>query len=296
MKVVSPTTPDPVAGEAVRLQQVVVNLLSNAIKFTSSGGHVEVRVFSAGREAVIQVSDTGIGIAPDFLPQIFGRFAQADASTTRRHGGLGLGLAIVRALVDRHGGTIQAESGGPGHGATFTVRLPTLTARQRDAAPAPGPPAASMASARVRLDGMRILLVEDDPDGRDVLAFVLGILGADVMAVGSVSAALTAFDAARPDVIVSDIGMPDEDGYALIRQVRAREAGEGRTPAIALMGTSVPRTGRASWPRASRRTSGSRRTPRRSWPPSPRWRRSGPPDPARTDSSSPRTSPPARYR
>ena len=240
VKVVSPTAPDPVAGEAIRLQQIVVNLLSNSIKFTPTGGHVEVRVFSAGREAVIQVSDTGIGIAPDFLPQIFGRFTQADASTTRQQGGLGLGLAIVRALVERHGGTAHADSGGLGQGATFTVRLPTLAPREAGAEAAPSPPAAGPAPARVRLDGLRIILVDDAPDGRDVLALVLRIAGADVVAVGTVNAALAAFDAARPDVIVSDIGMPDEDGYALIRQVRAREAGEGRTPAIALTGYVRP--------------------------------------------------------
>ena len=238
--VIAPTTPDPVAGEAIRLQQVVVNLLSNAVKFTPPGGHIEVRLFSGDSEAVIQVSDTGIGIAPEFLPQTFGRFTQADTSTTRQHGGLGLGLAIVRALVERHGGTVQAASEGPGRGATFTVRRPTLGSRRGGAEPPRSAPAAATAP-RVRLDGVHILLVEDDADGRELLALLFQAAGARVVATGSVAEAVQALDRARPHVIVSDIGMPHEDGYALLRQVRARDAGAAApVPAIALTGYVRP--------------------------------------------------------
>lgn len=228
----------PVLGDGLRLQQVFANLLSNAIKFTPSGGKVEVRLSSTDAQAEIQVADTGQGIDPAFLPRIFDRFTQADTSTTRRQGGLGLGLALVRAFVERHGGTVQAETAGPGRGATFTVRLPVLLAREwdetdrarREAATAGGP-------ARLRLDGICILLVEDDADGRDVLTVLLEVQGAKVTSTGSVREALDVLDAIRPDVIVSDIGMPEEDGYTLIRRVRAREAERGGTiPVIALTG------------------------------------------------------------
>jgi signal transduction histidine kinase/ActR/RegA family two-component response regulator len=234
--------PDPVGGDTIRLQQVVANLLSNAIKFTPPGGLVAVTLTSAGSHAEIQVSDSGQGIDAAFLPRIFDRFSQADTSTARRHGGLGLGLAIVRALVERHGGNVQAASPGPGQGATFTVRLPVLPGREvgdaegRDSAemsPAAGTP--------TRLDGIRVVLVEDDDDGRDVLTIILELAGAKVASARSVREALVVLDTIRPDVIVSDIGMPDEDGFALIRQVRAREAeGGGRMPAIALTGYVYP--------------------------------------------------------
>src|SRR5688572_17462552 len=228
--------PGPVAGDVLRLQQLVANLLSNAVKFTPSGGHVEVRLSSAGSQAEIQVADTGQGIDPDFLPHLFERFTQADASTTRRHGGIGLGLAIVKALVERHGGTVHAESRGVGKGATFTVRLPVLASHQVDKivrlriAETP-------AAEAIRLDGIRVLLAEDDPDGQQVLTLILEVAGAQVEAVGSVRGALSAFDGFRPDVVVSAVGLPDEDGYALVRRVRAREIHlGGKTPAIALTG------------------------------------------------------------
>ena len=233
-----PVVPDPVTGDAIRLQQVLANLLSNAIKFTPPGGHVEVTLTSAGSRAEIRVADTGQGIDAEFLPNIFERFSQADSSTTRRQGGLGLGLAIVRALVERHGGTVQAESPGRGLGATFTVRLPVLSAPEvgdaerraiRDATTAVNRPA--------RLDGIRVVLIEDDDDGRTMLTTLLELAGAVVAAAGSVHEALALLDTIRPDVIVSDVGMPDEDGFALIRRVRAREVeGEGSVPAIALTG------------------------------------------------------------
>ena len=230
--------PDPVAGDTLRLQQVVANLLSNAVKFTPEGGKIEVRLTPTDSQAEIQVADTGQGISAEFLPHLFERFTQADPSTTRRQGGIGLGLAIVKALVERHGGTVHADSAGVGQGATFTIRIPVL--------PSPadvGPPGGteSSAGAAVRLDGVSLLLAEDDADGREVLALILEIAGAKVKAVASVREALSAFEALRPDVLISDVGMPDEDGYALIRQVRAREANRGgSTPAIVLTGYANP--------------------------------------------------------
>ena len=228
------TVPDPVGGDALRLHQVVVNLLSNAVKFTAPGGHVEVRLSSLGSEAQIQVADTGQGIAPEFLPRLFERFTQADASTQRRQGGIGLGLAIVKGLVEQHGGTVHADSPGLGRGATFTIRIPVLARRdidavdQRDSAEMP-------ARAPARIDGISVLLTEDDADSRQVLTTILELAGARVQAVGSTREALQALEDRPPDVLVSDIGMPDEDGYALIRQVRGRDHG-GNVPAIALTG------------------------------------------------------------
>ena len=232
----SPVVPGPVAGDAARLQQVVTNLLSNAIKFTPAGGMVEVTLGSSDAHEQIRVADTGRGIEAEFLPHVFDRFSQADPSTTRRQGGIGLGLAIVRALVERHGGTVHAESPGLDQGATFTVRLPTVSDREtphvepRDS------------RAPVRLDGCRVLLVEDDDDGRAVLALILDLAGAQVAAARSVREAVDVLGTMRPDVIVSDIGLPDEDGVALIRHVRAREAegAGGAIPAIALTGYARP--------------------------------------------------------
>jgi len=227
--------PDPVAGDALRLQQVVANLLSNAVKFTSSGGQVEIRLSSTGSHAEIQVADTGQGIASEFLPHLFERFTQADTSTTRRQGGIGLGLAIVKALVERHGGTVHAHSPGISKGATFTVRIPVLVPDETQDRGRPRIEGTSASSPR--LDGIRVLLVEDDTDTREVLILILEIAGAEVKGVASVREALSAFDGLRPDVVVSDLGMPGEDGYALLRHVRARGAGQGgNTPAIALTG------------------------------------------------------------
>jgi signal transduction histidine kinase len=236
--------PDTIGGDSLRLQQIVANLLSNAIKFTPAGGQVEVTLTSAGSHAVIQVVDTGQGIDAAFLPHIFERFSQADPSTTRREGGIGLGLAIVRALVERHGGSVQADSPGPGLGATFTVRLPVLPSREAGAAQRPAMATRTAAGEPTRLDHLRVVLVEDDDDGRQVLTMILEVAGAKVTATASVREALAALDTVRPDVIVSDIGMPDEDGYSLIRQVRAREAGGGTgIPAIALTGYVRPEDG-----------------------------------------------------
>ncbi|HET9489990.1 MAG TPA: ATP-binding protein [Methylomirabilota bacterium] len=226
--------PEPVAGDSLRLTQVVENLLSNAVKFTPRGGRIEVRLTSAGSQVEIQVADTGQGIAPEFLPHLFERFSQAKMVSTRQ-GGIGLGLAIVKALVEGHGGSVHAHSPGVGEGATFTVRLPVLSPRELDQLERVGG-ADTPAAAPARLDNIKVLLVEDDADARDVLRLILEMAGAKVEASGSVRGALRALDDFRPDVLVSDIGMPDEDGYTLIRHVRAREGNGGYLPAIALTG------------------------------------------------------------
>ena len=229
--------PDPIGGDAQRLQQVMANLLSNALKFTAAGGRVEVRLAPRGDQAEIQVADTGQGIDPAFLPHLFERFTQGDTSTTRRHGGIGLGLAIVKALVEQHGGTVHADSPGMGRGATFTVRLPALPTDGVDRRGGEQSPA--RASARV--DGIRVLLAEDDADGREVIRTILEMAGATVETAASVREALQALDELRPDVLITDIGMPDEDGYALIRRLRARGGDHGGgTPAIALTGYVTP--------------------------------------------------------
>jgi CheY-like chemotaxis protein len=226
----------PVMGDPDRLQQVLWNLLSNAIKFTPERGQVTVRVERADGGARITVSDTGKGISRDFLPHVFERFTQAESSTTRSHGGLGLGLAIVRHLVELHGGRIRAESAGEGLGATFFVDLPFAEAAEptdvRPAYLAPGSEATLRAGV---LDGLRVLVVDDERDTLGVVTATLEEAGACVMAAASVREALDAFDRQPPDVLVSDVAMPGEDGHALIEKVRAREAERGgRVPAIAL--------------------------------------------------------------
>jgi PAS domain S-box-containing protein len=217
----------PVYADADRLQQVVWNLLSNAIKFTPRDGRVTVRLAREGDAAAISVQDTGSGIVPAFLPYVFDRFRQADASSTRAHGGLGLGLAIVRHLAELHGGSVEAASEGAGKGATFTVRIPLAD----DVAGMMGGPAAHTASAG-RLEDATVLIVEDEPDTRDLLATLLTEEGAVVLTAGSAAEALALLDDARPDALISDIAMPGGDGYALIEQVRRRA--EDAPPAIAL--------------------------------------------------------------
>jgi signal transduction histidine kinase/CheY-like chemotaxis protein len=217
-------------GDASRLQQVVWNLLANAIKFTSPGGRVDVRLERADGRAQITVRDTGEGVAAEFLPFIFDRFRQADSTITRRHGGLGLGLTIVRHLVELHDGTVAAESAGEGYGTAFIVRLPLAEsgegARPGPAASGGSPPA---------LQGMQILVVDDDRDALDVLTLVLTEAGAAVRTAASATEALGLLRWIRPDVLVSDLATPDEDGYSLIRNLRAMERESGReTPAIAL--------------------------------------------------------------
>jgi len=228
----------PVSGDPNRLQQVVWNLAANAVKFTSKGGVVQVRLERVGSHVEIVVSDTGQGISPEFLPFVFERFRQADATSTRRHGGLGLGLAIARHLTEMHGGTIQAESSGVGMGATFIVRLPLIAARidrpdqERVHSAASGP----LAIEPLRLEGVSVLVVDDERDTREMLKIMIGQLGAQVRACASSKDALNLLGEWRPDVIVSDIEMPDEDGYELIRKVRRSETDRGvsRVPAVAL--------------------------------------------------------------
>jgi len=229
----------PVLGDADRLQQVVWNLLSNGIKFNSRGGRVEVLLRESAGSAAIQVSDTGIGIRPDFLPYVFDRFRQAEGSITRAHAGLGLGLSIVRHLVELHGGTVAVDSAGEGLGASFTVQLPLRAELRETALPAhdrrrsAGPsPAASLPD---RLKDLRVLVVEDEKDTRDLVVMALRQSGAEVAAYDSVPEALAAFDLLPPDVLVSDIGIPEEDGYSLIRKIRSRDPGSGgKVPAAAL--------------------------------------------------------------
>lgn len=220
-----------VLGDPDRLQQVIWNLLSNSIKFTPEQGRVSVQVTRSNLHVIIQVSDTGIGIAPDFLPFVFDRFRQANSSSTRSHSGLGLGLAIVRHLVELHGGTVSVESPGEGKGATFTVILPVRSVRLKEEK-AHSPSASAQGAS---LDGLRVLVVDDEADARDLVTTALRRCQAEVKAVSSAQEAMSVFEEAWPDVLVSDIAMPNEDGYGLIRKVRALapERG-GNTPAVAL--------------------------------------------------------------
>jgi PAS domain S-box-containing protein len=234
----------PVMADPRRLQQVVWNLLLNAVKFTPIGGEVRARLRRAGGHAQLTVTDTGAGIRPDFLPYVFDRFRQGDQSTTRVYGGLGLGLSIVRHLVELHGGTVGAESEGEGRGSTFTVELPLIEMRGaggarraegeagdgevggRDAAHEPQPAV---------LRGLSVLVVDDEPDALHLIKAVLEMSGASVTAVGSAEAAWLALEAEWPDLLLCDIGMPGEDGYSLIRRVRAHGSGRGRSlPSVAL--------------------------------------------------------------
>jgi PAS domain S-box-containing protein len=228
-----------ISADPDRLQQVMWNLLSNAVKFTPAGGSVRVELRRDGPQAVFRVSDTGQGITPEFLPHVFDRFRQADQSTTRRHGGLGLGLAIVRHLVELHGGTVGVESEGEGRGSTFTVTLPLKAEAQPPAPRFEGSASASSAEEgdgqAAALKGTRVLLVEDDDDAREMLCSLLERRGARVTAVGSAAEAWKALEVSAYDVLVSDIGMPGEDGYSLVRRLREREAGRGgKLPAVAL--------------------------------------------------------------
>jgi signal transduction histidine kinase/CheY-like chemotaxis protein len=212
-----------VSGDSDRLQQVVWNLVANAVKFTKRGGHVDVAVGRVGDAVRLTVRDDGIGIAPPSLPHLFERFWQSDTSIARRHGGLGLGLAVVRHMVELHGGTVTAESQGEGRGALFTVTLPALSAAERRAA---GPPRDRAPSA-ARLHRLRLLVVDDDPDTCEIIATVLEAEGAEVRTCLSSAAALELLDAWVPDVLVSDIAMPGEDGYMLMRKIRERKAEAG---------------------------------------------------------------------
>jgi CheY-like chemotaxis protein len=231
----------PVSGDPNRLQQVFWNLLNNAVKFTPRGGRVQVLLERVNSHLEVSVIDTGEGIDREFLPYVFDRFRQADAGTTRRHGGLGLGLSIVKQLVEMHGGTVSAKSGGTGQGSTFTVSLP-LTVIHSDPKPQAErrhPDADSNTSVRAddcpRLAGLKVLVVDDEADARALIKRLLEDCDAVVHIAGSVAEALQQLESLRPDVLISDIGMPEEDGYSLIRRVRALgpENG-GKVPALAL--------------------------------------------------------------
>ncbi|HWA72116.1 MAG TPA: response regulator [Polyangiaceae bacterium] len=227
----------PVIGDPERLQQVAWNLLSNAVKFSSPGGRVEVRAHTDENTVRVSVTDHGQGIEPEFLPHVFEPFRQANGSTTRRHGGLGLGLAIVRQIVQAHGGTIEARSGGLGRGATFSLELPLHDA-QLGEQPAEGTPESEPKepySSDLRLDGLRVLVIDDDDDGRELLTQALSSRGAEVISVASASVGLSELQRTRPDVLVSDIAMPDVDGYEFVRRVRQLPAERGgETPALAI--------------------------------------------------------------
>ena len=222
----------PLRADARRLQQVIWNLLSNAVRFTPAGGRIEISLREVDDQSEIRVTDTGIGIHRDFVPHVFERFRQADSSITRAHGGLGLGLAIVRHLVELHGGTVDAESAGEGRGAMFTVRLPIRTdvpaiAQRLDSTGRLDPPRS--------LRGTRVLVVDDDPDAREVLRAMLEDAGATVATTASAIETRAIIGHLRPDLLIADIGMPNEDGYSLIRSVRALESDmTGHVPAIAL--------------------------------------------------------------
>jgi len=226
-----------VRADSARLQQVMWNLLSNAIKFTPTQGRVRIRLRSAGSHLKVTIEDDGPGIPPDFLPFIFDRFRQGDSSSTRRHQGLGLGLAIVRHLLEMHGGTIHARNRSEGTGAIFTLTLPTQSSAQAPALDTSIPGFDAVPS----LDGVRVLVVDDDADSREVVAAILAGHGAQSSAAGSAAEALAMMDRALPHVLVADIEMPGEDGYSFVRRLRARPAEQGgQTPAVALTAYASP--------------------------------------------------------
>jgi CheY-like chemotaxis protein len=222
---------DLVMGDPGRLQQVVWNLLSNAVKFSPGGSLVRVLLRREDASVEVTVADEGPGIPADFLPHVFERFRQLESGTTRRHGGLGLGLAIVRHLVEQHGGTVHVESEGPGRGATFTVRLPVAQPRSTPADAAPSRRSASFPSVRApaapTLAHRRMLVVDDEEDNREVLKVLLEESGAHVITAASAAEAFQVLRELRPELLISDIGMPDEDGYGLISRVRALPSAEG---------------------------------------------------------------------
>ena len=218
-----------VNGDDARLQQIVWNLLSNAIKFTPEGGRVDIYLERVDNHAHIVIADSGKGISPKFLPQLFESFWQEDVTTTRQYGGLGLGLSIVKYLVEAHGGTVTAESPGEGLGATFTVRLPLLPTERRSEQ------SFALPENDLDLTAVKVLTVDDDPDTLELIMMVLSQYGAEVRGANSVAEAYTLFRTFQPQVLVSDIGMPNENGFALISQIRALPSVQGgQVPAIAL--------------------------------------------------------------
>jgi CheY-like chemotaxis protein len=220
-----------ICADSARLHQIIWNLLSNAVKFTPNGGRINVRVEQDGTDARVTVKDTGQGIDSEFLPRVFDRFRQADSSTTRSFGGLGLGLAIVRHLVELHGGTVSAQSDGVNKGATFSTTFPLLADRSEAVALAQNGETYEFRS----LDGLRVLIVDDEPEAREIISTVIMRTGAEVTACTTATEALAKLAEWKPDVILSDIAMPDEDGYSFIGKVRSlpRDKG-GETPAAAL--------------------------------------------------------------
>ena len=239
---------DRIQGDADRLQQVVWNLLNNAVKFTPAGGKIEVGLDRLNGQLRLRVSDSGRGISPAFLPYVFDRFRQADATSTRSHGGLGIGLTLVKRIVELHGGTVHAESAGDGQGASFVVALPAASAGAGEAAGAAGPTTVAQKALAegdpqqsIDLDGLHIVVVDDEPDARDVIGRILSRAGADVACCGSVRDALAATARRRPDVIISDIAMPEQDGYDLIRTLREMSPALNETPIPALALTAYAR-------------------------------------------------------
>jgi CheY-like chemotaxis protein len=225
-----------------RLEQAFANVLSNAVKFTQSDDRITVSLRSLEGWAEIRVEDTGVGIRPDVLPFVFDRFRQADSSTTRSHGGLGLGLSIVRQIVELHGGTVTATSAGRGQGATFTIRLPLDPAASAAAPSEQGPGDESLVAARSdSLSGRTVLVVEDHDDARELVASILSASGAVVMSATSSTEALRLFSETVPDLLVADLGLPGEDGYALLQRIRAIDIPQARAlPAVALTAYARP--------------------------------------------------------
>jgi signal transduction histidine kinase/ActR/RegA family two-component response regulator len=235
LEVEIPREPVTMTGDFDRLQQVCWNLLTNAVKFTPQGGNIRVEVLRNDTDVKIVVCDNGIGISAEFLPRLFERFSQADSSFTRSYNGLGIGLSLVRSLAELHGGTVLGESGGSGCGATFTVTLPyKIELKSEAAAPLATRNSAPVPTAILGLSGVRVLIVDDEPDARELLTVVLTQSGAEVSAASSVVEALQQYHAHAPNILVSDLGMPGEDGFVLIRKLRALERKENRIPAIAL--------------------------------------------------------------
>jgi CheY-like chemotaxis protein len=232
-----------VRGDADRLQQVFWNLLSNAVKFTASGGAIHVNAHRHGSHLDVEVVDTGAGIDPEFLPFVFDRFRQADQSSTRRHGGLGLGLALVKHLVELHGGTVDVTSGGQGHGATFRVRLPAATNGQ---ASRPGDGVVESHAHDPSLRGRTILVVDDDLSTLEVVTAVLNGAGARVVAGGSAADGVRALEVGLPDAIIADLGMPGEDGFSFIAGVRRLNSPTQWVPALALSAYADPASQKAA--------------------------------------------------
>ena len=215
----------PISGDADRLQQIVWNLLTNAVKFTPKGGRVQVKVQRVDSHVEIVVTDSGVGISKEFLPYVFDRFRQADASTTRIHGGLGLGLSIVHQLVDLHGGSVSVHSDGEGQGATFTINLPFVgvisTQKESEVVEEVHSDEINTFEGLPTLEGLKILVVDDEADTRELIHEVLKECGSEVILSRSAAEALEALEKYKPDILISDLGMPDEDGYSLISKIRA---------------------------------------------------------------------------